>query len=125
MEYPFQGLGIGYPVVEFTRDIIALYASSVAVRGNGHVSDHHLLIEHLNHMACSTNSNVLAHADGNQQLAFKRAKIYRTEISLVCNLEASLNTHPRSRTGTLETKGTSLLVGSFEVTKRDCRPGLP
>ena len=36
-------------------------------------------LSHLSHMGCSTNSNVLARAEGNQQLAFKRAKIYRTE----------------------------------------------
>ena len=45
MEYPFQGPGIGYPVVEFTCDIIALYASTVVERGGVHISGHHLSIE--------------------------------------------------------------------------------
>ena len=45
MEYPFQGSGIGHPVVEFTRDVIALYASTVVARGRVHISGHYLSIE--------------------------------------------------------------------------------
>ena len=38
MEYPFQGSGISYPVVEFTRHVVALYASSAVVGERDRVS---------------------------------------------------------------------------------------
>lgn len=37
MEDSFQGPRIGYPVVEFARDIIPLYASSAIVGDRDHV----------------------------------------------------------------------------------------
>ena len=45
MEYSFQGPGIGYPVVEFARDLISLHASSVVGQGRDNVSNSFLSIE--------------------------------------------------------------------------------
>src|SRR2546425_767653 len=45
MEYPFKSPGIGYPVVEFTRNIVSLHASSVVVRGSAHISRPFLSIQ--------------------------------------------------------------------------------
>ena len=45
MEYSFQGPGIGYPVVEFARDLISLHASSVVGQGRDYVSNSFLSIE--------------------------------------------------------------------------------
>ena len=125
MKYPFQGPGIGYPVVELTHDIIALYASSIVVRGRVHISGHHASIQPSRSHGMLDKFQHPSTRRKQPQLAFKSAKICRTGIELVRNL--GIIEYPALlRSGDVRDKRDPAFFSiPSKETERACRPGLP